>query len=633
MYNNKWYLSTSLISLCFALWFLMLPLIVGLILLNIQRRYNQKIEQLFIENEIEDIENIRKTRDNLEMKINDLNFKKENLVKKLDVLDESEKIFEERGKLKNELNEIKKKKVLLLNEINIIGEIKNVSEQREKVKKELEELNKKRVLLFFLNQLNSISQTKSIVEEKEKQQAVIDKLNIQKENLIIKLNLIDDFEAIVEEREKVKNELKILVNQKEVLLEKLNLIDEVDKMYEAKEKLNNEINNLYKTRDDLLERINVLNDVDQIQQIKEHLETEIQNLNQVIKEKNEEIIVLDDEILYQSFGFYNPKYNLENSEAYKVRLDNIRKIQKEIVKQSEATIHHDNWSLNGSVSQGRKMNKDNIKMTIYSFNNECDMAISKVKFNNIESMEKRIKSSYNKLNKMNEKNNITIKQEYLDLKLEELYLAYEYEQKIQEEKEEQRLIREQMREEERVRKEIEAAKAKIEKEEKHFKQEIEALNNRLVNSNDKEKLKLEQKIKELEFKLALVEKDKENVFQREQNTRAGYVYIISNIGSFGENVYKIGMTRRLEPNDRVRELGDASVPFYFDVHAMIFSEDAPALENALHKAFQHRRVNKVNLRREFFNVSLQEIEYIVKKNHNAVVEFTKLAEAELFMAI
>jgi len=139
-----------------------------------------------------------------------------------------------------------------------------------------------------------------------------------------------------------------------------------------------------------------------------------------------------------------------------------------------------------------------------------------------------------------------------------------------------------------------------------------------------------RKIEQLEAKLALIRIDKENVFHREQNTRAGYVYIISNLGSFGENVYKIGMTRRLDPTDRVKELGDASVPFRFDTHALIFSEDAPSLENALHKAFHHRRVNKVNNRKEFFHVTLQEIEDEVCRNHNEVVQFTKIAEAKEF---
>lgn len=135
------------------------------------------------------------------------------------------------------------------------------------------------------------------------------------------------------------------------------------------------------------------------------------------------------------------------------------------------------------------------------------------------------------------------------------------------------------------------------------------------------------KIKELEDKLTVIEQNKENVLQREQNTRAGFVYVISNIGSFGENVYKIGMTRRLEPMDRIKELGDASVPFSFDVHALIFSDDAPALENILHKTFESNRVNQKNPRKEFYNIDLDKIKEVVKNNYNNTVNFTDYAEA------
>ncbi len=187
-----------------------------------------------------------------------------------------------------------------------------------------------------------------------------------------------------------------------------------------------------------------------------------------------------------------------------------------------------------------------------------------------------------------------------------------------------------MVEEEKVRREIEREKAKIEKEEHQFKNEVSKLMKYLQKASDIEKQLYIDKINELEDKIKLLEKDKENILQREQNTRAGFVYIISNIGSFGENIYKIGMTRRLEPMDRVKELGDASVPFEFDVHAMIFSEDAPRLENTLHETFRKNQVNKVNNRKEFFNVSLDDIEKVVKENHNATVTFTKLAKAEQY---
>ena len=188
-----------------------------------------------------------------------------------------------------------------------------------------------------------------------------------------------------------------------------------------------------------------------------------------------------------------------------------------------------------------------------------------------------------------------------------------------------------MIEEEKVRREIEKEKAKIEKEEKQFKGEVDKLMRYLQQSqNDIERNLYNDKIRELEEKIKLLEKDKENVLQREQNTRAGFVYVISNIGSFGEDVYKIGMTRRLEPMDRVKELGDASVPFEFAVHAMIFSEDAPALESALHQTFRSKEVNKVNQRKEFFKVDLKEIEKVVKQHHNATVTFTMVAEARQY---
>lgn len=199
---------------------------------------------------------------------------------------------------------------------------------------------------------------------------------------------------------------------------------------------------------------------------------------------------------------------------------------------------------------------------------------------NPEIIRKRIIKSCEDLNKLNSKMQISVSPGYLDLKLQEMNLCYEYAMKKQEEKEEQKRIREEQREAQKSQREI------------------------------------EEELKQIDY--------------REANQRAGYVYIISNIGSFGENIYKIGMTRRLDTMDRVDELGDASVPFRFDVHAMIFSDDAPALEAALHRAFDDRKVNMVNTRREFFHVTLEEIEEVVRKNYDKTVEFTKLPNAEQY---
>ncbi len=361
---------------------------------------------------------------------------------------------------------------------------------------------------------------------------------------------------------------------------------------------------------------------------KKVLDSRVQLLTEEVEKLKNEIVYLEEEALMQSFGFYDPKYDLEDSAAYKIRLDEVRSKQKKMIKDKTATNFYDGWTVNGNKAEGRKMNSNNMKMTLRSFNNECDVSISKVKFNNIEAVEKRIIKASEALNKMNLQNKISLSSQYVKLKLEELYLAYEYAGKLEKEKEEQRQIKEQIREEEIARREIAKLKEKVEKEEKHF---IQALKKLELQKNDATEVKmneLELKIAELEMKLTEVQEQKEDVLNRERNTRAGYVYIISNIGSFGEDIYKIGMTRRLEPMDRVRELGDASVPFRFDVHAMIFSEDAPALENVLHKTFDEQRLNLVNTRKEYFDVTLDRIQKVVEENHDKTIEFTITAVAE-----
>ncbi len=374
--------------------------------------------------------------------------------------------------------------------------------------------------------------------------------------------------------------------------------------------------------------LDIKKELERLENKKSNLNTEVLSLEKQINELKNLLINLNDEQELQSYGFYNTKYGLESSDVYKVRLDNIRGEQKDLVRRKVATNHSLDWAIGNDKKKGKEFILDTIKLSLKAFNNECDNIIAKVKFNNVEKSVERINKVYKEINSLTDMQNVSITREYLNLKIEELYLKYEYECKKQDEKEEQQAIKERMREEAKALKEIELAKKKIEKEETHFKNAIEDLNKKIQSATNKEKEKLIQKLNELNEKLKEVELSKEDVMNRERNTRAGYVYIISNIGSFGENIYKIGMTRRLDPNDRVRELGSASVPFNFDIHAMIFAEDAPALENSLHKRFSHKQVNKVNSRKEFFNVCLSEIEQVVKQEFDKPVEFTKLAEAE-----
>lgn len=397
----------------------------------------------------------------------------------------------------------------------------------------------------------------------------------------------------------------------------------------------------YRYTTEQLEYLDLENEKKQIHKEKEDLEKTKETLNNnIIKLKNDkysvedeinelkqQVIQLNEEILLQEFGLYTNYYNFQNSTEYINCLNENRDKQKYMLKNDTAATYT-LFTLNGSTKQGEKLTKDMVKVTIRSFNSECEYAISKVKFNNIISIEKKINNAYDQINKLGKYTSIYISEEYLQLKIEELYLVYEYQQKKEEEKEEQKRIKQMMKEQEKLIKEIEREEQKIEKEQKHYLNEIQKVNKQLSETKDQLLINdLSKKINELNSKIHELEEREVSLKQRLVN-KAGYVYIISNIGSFGENVYKIGVTRRLDPQDRVNELGSASVPFNFDVHAFIFSDDAFALENKLHKAFDNKRVNKVNSRKEFFNVTLDEIEEEVKKNYDKTIEFVKLPIAE-----
>ena len=350
-----------------------------------------------------------------------------------------------------------------------------------------------------------------------------------------------------------------------------------------------------------------------------------------LTELRKDYIELDEEILYQSYSLFKPMYDFASSEEYKEKLEEIRSQQKEMIRNKTAATCSTKWTVDGSEAKGRKVTNDNIKMLLRCFNTDCENAIDRVKYNNIESMRARINKSYESLNKLGISNKITISPVYLRLKLDELSLAIEYAIKKQDEKEEQKRIRQEMREQAKLEKELEEARKNIDKEKKHYSNALDKLNSQLEGMlSDDQKNDLLEKKAEIEDQLSNLQKALDDVDYREANQKAGYVYIISNIGAFGENVYKIGMTRRLDPMERVDELGDASVPFNFDVHAMIFSEDAPKLEAALHRAFEDRKLNMVNTRREFFHVTLDEIESVVKANYDKTVEFIKIPPAEQY---
>lgn len=395
--------------------------------------------------------------------------------------------------------------------------------------------------------------------------------------------------------------------------------------YGSIDELDNKINNLdeeYSTKEQKLK-----NDYEakskELKTLHDYRHEELKKEYDSLKiERNtikDELNTLYCESILEHYNFSD--YDGLNSEDCKNKITILKVKEKELIKSNEAVTIH---------SQEKKsVINNNLKQILRCFNTECDNILMNLSIKNIDNMRSKISKSFDSINKIFAVDGIELKKSLLELKLEELNLVYTHELKRQQELEQQKEIKAQMVEEEKVRREIENEKKKIEKDQTQFANEINKLMKYLQKtSNDTEKQLYIEKVKELEEKLKELEKSKELVLERAANAKAGFVYIISNIGSFGENIYKIGMTRRLEPMDRVKELSSASVPFEFDVHAMIFSDDAPSLEMELHNHFKEQSVNKVNPRKEFFNVELKEIENVVKEKFNNTTQFTYIPVAK-----
>ena len=407
--------------------------------------------------------------------------------------------------------------------------------------------------------------------------------------------------------------------------------EEIERLNSEIEKLKAAMPSESRTLDDINREIS--SSRDELSRVEENLHSRQEELNDTMEELRKakgQLVETNEEVLMQSFGLYTPRYSFMNADEYKARLLEIRAEQKDMVKNKTAVSGNTNWTVNNSESKGRKMVSDMQKLLLRAFNSECDDVIEHVKYNNIEASEKRITSSRDAISKLGSIMDVSVQPKYYRLKIEELHLAFEYAQKKQQEKEEQKEARARMREEAKLAKEIEEVRKKLEKEQQHYQNALQRINAQLEAASEADRAAIEEKKAELVAQLNKIDKEFADVDYREANQRAGYVYVISNIGAFGENVYKIGMTRRLDPQDRVDELSDASVPFNFDVHAMIFSNDAPKLEAALHNAFADRKLNFVNQRREFFNVTLDEIKQVVRENYDKSVEFVELAPAEQY---
>ncbi|HFJ4883539.1 TPA: DUF4041 domain-containing protein [Staphylococcus aureus] len=354
----------------------------------------------------------------------------------------------------------------------------------------------------------------------------------------------------------------------------------------------------------------------EIQELKNLKKDLISSIEEGTKELEHITSYLNDELFKYDIELTYPFDLVEvDSSQINTYIKKLQMKEKELLNLEEVKI------FNVSTENKRHQNAQ-AKQIIRLFNAETSQLINKVNSKNIESMQNKIFKSYEGINKIFETDNVRIPETLLDIKLEMLDLMHKYQVKIEDEKIIRREERARLKEIEQAEKEMEKKLKELDKDIRHHNNEIKKLTMYLNNTDlQVEKELYIEKIRELDQSLKNLNSERENVEDRKDNAQSGFVYIISNIGSFGENVYKIGVTRRLEPMDRINELSSASVPFEFDVHALIFSENAFELKNKLHEYFKKYKVNKVNGRKEFFKVNINEIKDKVLSEHNSTVQF------------
>jgi hypothetical protein len=351
------------------------------------------------------------------------------------------------------------------------------------------------------------------------------------------------------------------------------------------------------------------------------LEAEIAALRAQLEAAAEgtDLVVLDDEQVLQDVGIYRYHHPLENAVAYKERLKELSGRIKEMVRAGGAIEKSEMFTFDNSLAKGRKMTNDLAKLMLRAYNAEADNCLRSLRAGNVVTARKRIERSRAAIARLGAMMQMHISDSFHNLRLEEIELTADFLMKKKEEREAAREYRARLREEQRAAAELAAERERLDKERAHIMNALNALREAGEEDDD-----LERRLTEIDAAIA------HNDY-RIANIRAGYVYVISNRGAFGENVIKIGLTRRLEPLDRVRELSGASVPFRYDIHALYFSEDAVELEADLHKHFAGQRVNHANTRKEFFFASPAEVREVLSSRVGNLLEFNEHAESTEYL--
>lgn len=422
---------------------------------------------------------------------------------------------------------------------------------------------------------------------------------------------VPERDALTAELDRLRSELPSLRNEREQLLREI-------------EPLRADVAGI---RQEQQEAAALRSEVDGLGRRKAQLSEEVAKL-QVLSEQSAvaraeyaqlaaQVIETRETAILQEVGVYEYRHPLDDSSGYKARLAGIQARIKDTVKAGTAIQGATNWTVNGSARDGARMVKEFSKLMLRAYNNEADNAVRSMKPYALESSISRLTKAKETIVKLGATMNIRVTENYHRLRVEELELTADYLAKVAEEKERDREERARLREEEIARREFEREQERLRKEQSQYQNTLDRL---LERGDSEEAEKAREKLNEISDAL-------DGITRRAANIRAGHVYVISNTGSFGPDMVKIGMTRRLDPMDRVRELGDASVPFHYDVHALVFSEDAVGLETQLHHELEPHRVNYVNMRREFFRVTPRDVHQLLERLGATLVSYVEEAEA------
>lgn len=390
------------------------------------------------------------------------------------------------------------------------------------------------------------------------------------------------------------------------------------------EELNNEINRLNALVEGLsqfgaLGLLEIQGEISKLEQQKVEASLTLNDLEKEIAETKALLIETQEIAMLQEVGVYQYTSILDTASGYSEKIAEIRSsIKERNIANGGAIRAAQGWTVNGSTAEGSKMVKEFSKLMLRAYNGEVDDAIRTLKPFKLQAAVDRVNKVEQSIEKLGKTMQIEIDDSYHKLRVEEIRLTADFLAKKEEEKELQKEERLRLKEEEKAQKEFEKEKEKLNKELQHH----QAV---LSKADETGNLELQEEAK---AKIAEVESSISGVEERVANIRTGYVYVISNIGSFGERVLKIGLTRRIDPEERIQELSDASVPFKFDVHAIIFSADAVSLEKQLHQELNEYRLNKVNPRKEFFSTSPAFVkELLTKLSTESILTYKEEAEA------